>query len=274
MTTPTVPGWLPPWEGADYAANTSHHRAFDEWFFRDLPLRPSDRVLDLGCGSGDFTRSVAERLTDGEVVGVDAQPSMIEEAVARSAANQSFLVGRVQDLAELLGPDQRPFDLVFSRAVLHWVPAAEHPGVLAQVHRLLRPGGWARIECGGGDNVQRLTDWLDPISARHGGPGQPWTFFGAGRYLGLLEDAGFEVGAEAGSFVRTTAQHRPFDRASVTGWLTSQCLAAYEAGMPRQHHAAFRAEVFARLDELALPDGSFDQTFVRLDCLVRRPASA
>ena len=123
--------------------------------------------------------------------------------------------------------------------------------MLAQAHELVRPGGWLRIDCGGGDNVARLTAWLDPISARYGGPATPWTFLGAGTYLGLLADAGFDVSLDGGGWVRTTAQHRPFDRASITGWLTSQCLAAYQAGMAPEHREPFAAEALDRLDELA-----------------------
>jgi ubiquinone/menaquinone biosynthesis C-methylase UbiE len=51
--------WLPTWDGALYAANTDHHRRYDDRFLSTLPLRPTDRVLDLGCGSGDLTATVA-----------------------------------------------------------------------------------------------------------------------------------------------------------------------------------------------------------------------
>jgi trans-aconitate methyltransferase len=267
---PNRPAWLPAWDGTDYAANTDHHRQFDEWFLADLPVGRTDRVLDIGCGSGDFTRVVAGLVSDGHVVGLDAQASMVDEARARGGANQSFVVSPAQALAGAVG-EWAPFDLVMSRAALHWLPAVDHPVVLAQAHELLVPGGWLRIECGGGDNVTRLRDWLDPISARFGGPQSPWTFLDAGRYLELLDEAGFDVSRQGGGYVRTTAQHRPFDRTSITGWLTSQCFAAYQAGMADEHRQAFADEALARLDEFARPDGSFDQTFVRLDVLVRKP---
>src|SRR5690349_12303124 len=96
---PRRPAWLPAWEGADYADNTGHHRRFDEWFLADLPLRPTDRVLDVGCGAGDFTSVLASRVPDGLVVGLDAQPTMIDEARRRGAANQSFVVSPAQAMA-------------------------------------------------------------------------------------------------------------------------------------------------------------------------------
>src|SRR5690349_3132034 len=88
--------WLPAWDGADYAANTEHHRVHDGTFLRRFPVAPTDRILDLGCGSGDFTRTVADLVPDGHVLGLDAQPSMIDEARACAGPNQSFVVAPVQ----------------------------------------------------------------------------------------------------------------------------------------------------------------------------------
>jgi hypothetical protein len=72
--------------------------------------------------------------------------------------------------------------------------------------------------------------------------------------------------------VRCNGQRRAFDEASLRGWLHSQVLNAYEAGIDPEEHAAFRAAVDARIGELRRWDGTFDQTWVRLDLLARRPA--
>ncbi len=263
-----IVNFLPPWDGAQYAANLGHHRVYDAAFLATLPLEPGARVLDLCCGAGDFTRMIADLVPDGEVVGLDAQPSMLEEAQACAAANQRFVLGPVQHLAELLPGDS--FDVVMSRSALHWVPEEEHGPMLRDCYDLLRPGGRLRLEMGGGDNVRAMRALLDDCSSRLGGPTTPWTFLGAGYYLELVEAAGFSV---ADGWVRTVAQHRAFDRESVIGWLESQCFQAYEATMPPGAHAPFRDEVLVRLDEMGRPDGTFDQTFVRLDVLAQRPTS-
>jgi trans-aconitate methyltransferase len=258
--------WLPPWDGAEYAANTAHHRAYDAWFLEGLPLQRTDRVLDIGCGAGDFTATVAGLVPDGQVVGIDPQPSMLSEARQRAAANQVFVEGSAQGLREAVGA-LAPFDVAYSRSVLHWVPAVDHPGVLAGAHALLRPGGALRIECGGGDNVARVVEFLDDVAAALGDARAPWNFAMAGAYLDLLLASGFDPAA---GWCRNVAQRRAFDRDSVLGWLTSQCLHAYEAGLPADMHAAFREAVEARVDELRRPDGSYDVTFVRLDVLAFR----
>jgi trans-aconitate methyltransferase len=258
--------WLPPWDGAAYAANTGHHRAYDAWFLDGLPLQPTDRVLDIGCGSGDFTATVAGLVPDGLVVGVDPQPSMLAEARQRAAANQVFVEGRAQARREAAGA-LAPFDVAYSRSVLHWVPAADHPAVLAGVHALVRPGGALRIECGGGDNVAGVVEFLDDVAAAFGAARAPWNFATAGAYLDLLLAGGFDP---TSGWCRNVAQRRAFDRESVLGWLTSQCLHAYEEGLPAATHGAFRAAVASRVDELRRPDASYDVTFVRLDVLAFR----
>lgn len=103
---------------------------------------------------------------------------------------------------------------------------------------------------------------MDEVSATFGGPQSPWTFTDAGSALDILEGAGLDPYAE-GCFVRTVAQRRPFDHDSILGWHRSQALQAYGLGPD------FDGAVEARLDDLRQSDGSFDQTFVRLDLLSR-----
>ena len=262
--------WLPAWDGELYAANTGHHRVHDATFLATLPLAVSDRLLDLGCGSGDFTRILADRVPMGHVVGLDPQPSLLAQARSRAGANQSFVDASVQMLGSVFQDADDRFDLVVSRAVLHWVPLADHPGVLAEAFRVLRPGGWLRIEMGGAGNIPRIVPLMDEVSARFGGPRCPWTFPDVGTYLELVEAAGFSVVAD-GAYVRMLGQRRPFTHESLLGWLHSQAFQAYEVTLPSVTHAPFRAEIEARIDELRRPDGTFDQTYARLDLLARKP---
>ncbi|HKQ68285.1 MAG TPA: methyltransferase domain-containing protein [Polyangiaceae bacterium] len=258
--------WVPAWDGSRYAANNAHHRVYDARFLASLPLTPTSRVLDIGCGSGEFTRTVADLAPRGVVVGVDAQNSMLAQARQRARDNQSFVRARAQELGEELA-DHEPFDVVFSRAVFHWIPLADHAAVLAAVRQRLAPGGVFSLEMGGAGNIARMVRMLDAVSSQLGGPTSPWTFPDAGTYLELLEEAGFEV---RGGHVGTVGQRRAFDEAGIQGWLESQALMAYEYGLPVQHHATFRRAVRARMNEVRRPDGSWDLTYVRLEARVCR----
>lgn len=255
---------LPAWDGARYAANTGHHRVYDAAFLDPLPLTATDVVLDLGCGSGDFTTVVAERAR--EVVGLEPQPSLLAEARRRARPNQRFVNGTVQELGALF-PEDGQFDVVMTRAVLQWVPLADHPPLLADAFRLLRPGGRFRAEFGGAGNIARARRLLDEVSVALGGPASPWTFPDAGVYLELVERAGFDLGH---GFLRLVPQRRSFDRASLLGWFHSQIVQAYTVGMDARTAEVFTGQVLDRFDELARWDGSFDQTYVRMDLLARR----
>jgi len=265
---------LVPWDGKLYAANTAHHRRYDDAFLVTLPLQPTDHVLDIGCGSGDFTATVAGLVPEGHVVGLEPQSSLLVEARDRARPNQSFVAAAAQELERAVAGEHTAFDVVMSRSVLHWLPWADHRTVLEQALTVLRPGGTLRIECGGGDNVREIVAFLDAVASSIAGEravSAPWSFVHAGAYLDLLLEVGFDVDGDD-SFVRTVAQRRSFDRDSVIGWLHSQAAQAYERGLDPDERSRLRAAIDDRVDELRRPDGTYDLTFVRLDLLVHAPA--
>src|SRR5882724_1016627 len=96
-----------------------------------LAPQPGERVLDLGCGTGDLTQQLAD--AGARPFGLDASSDMVS-AARRKHPNLSFEVGDGQELRF-----DREFDAVFSNAALHWMPRAAD--VAAGVARALRPGG-------------------------------------------------------------------------------------------------------------------------------------
>jgi len=98
-----------------------------------------ERVLDIGCGSGGATRAAARVVgEDGMVVGIDTSPECIEVARARTPEEMPVLFrrGDVQAMGNV--PD-RTFDCVVASMLLEQV--ADLPRALAEVYRVLRPGG-------------------------------------------------------------------------------------------------------------------------------------
>jgi trans-aconitate methyltransferase len=160
-------------------------------------------------------------------------------------------------------------DAVFSVAALHWVPAAEHPGMLAQVRRVLRADGLFRAEFGGSGQIAAVKAILDEESARLGGGPAGWFFPSPAQYLPLLARAGFAVPDDG--WVRLARQVRRFPGPEdLLGWLRSQTFPAYEPALPAGAVAEFRNRSEDRaVAELRRADGSFDLDFVRLDLLVR-----
>jgi trans-aconitate methyltransferase len=170
------------------------------------------------------------------------------------------------------------FDAVYTRATLQWVPWADQPAVVEQLAGLTRPGGWVRVEMGGHGNIARIVEVVEAISLAHGGGRAPWSFPDAATYLHLFERAGLDATPDAprtagqpAGYVHTVTQRRAFTRESLLGWLGSQCVEAFRAELPADAFASFSADVFAAVDRLRRADGTYDQTFVRLDALAYRP---
>jgi trans-aconitate methyltransferase len=263
MTEAPVPDG---WDGRAYAAASGHHRAADEWFLDRHPPAPGDTVVDVGCGTGDFTALLAGLVGHGHVSGVDPDGSMLAQARQHELPNLTFVQGRAQDLDRLLPAGSA--DLLVSRAVFHWIPLAEYGRCYEAARVVLRPGGWLHFESGGAGNVAGPTRLLEAIGARFGLGAARATYPDAGTVLELLEQAGFEIPPDG---VRTVAQRRSFDRDELLGWVRTQPLHAYAAKLSEPARAELWAELVGRLDELRRADGSWDQTFVRLDVLARRP---
>jgi ubiquinone/menaquinone biosynthesis C-methylase UbiE len=117
----------------------AHFADVSEKLLDDLALRPGDRVVELGCGAGSFSRRVIRRLGKGGVlVGVDSSPGLLDQAgrgVADAGAARFEPV-----LADLAQPGQwlHGADAVVARTVLHHVPMVEF--FLGRLRATLRPG--------------------------------------------------------------------------------------------------------------------------------------
>jgi ubiquinone/menaquinone biosynthesis C-methylase UbiE len=158
-------------------------------------VRPGQRVLDVGCGTGYFARLLAEAVGPaGLVVGIDPSPAMITYArrTAGPASTCRFRVGT----AEALAFPAEHFDVVVSSLVVHHLPEDLRVPALHEMRRVLRPGGtllvaeaqlprhglgWrllARLH--GYDRMARRVPQLEPLAAQAGfgeirtGEAPPW----------------------------------------------------------------------------------------------------
>jgi trans-aconitate 2-methyltransferase len=190
------------WNPALYETRHSFVWKYGEDLLSLLSPQHGERILDLGCGTGQLTARIAA--SGAEVVGIDSAPEMI----AQARANYPEIRFEVADAADFHLPER--FHAVFSNAALHWMREPEP--VIACIWNALRPGGRFIAELGGKGNINRILNGLYGALRAAGHPDpdalNPWYFPSIGAYASLLEQQGFSV-TFAALFDRPTALEGP-----------------------------------------------------------------
>jgi ubiquinone/menaquinone biosynthesis C-methylase UbiE len=117
----------------------AHFAEVSERLLDDLALRPGDRLVELGCGPGGFSRRILRRLgAGGTLVGVDSSEGLLAQArAALAGAGPARFEPVLGDISEL-GTWLEGADVVVGRTVLHHVPMAEF--LLGRLRAAVRPG--------------------------------------------------------------------------------------------------------------------------------------
>jgi ubiquinone/menaquinone biosynthesis C-methylase UbiE len=104
-------------------------------------LAPGAHVLDVGCGTGTLTLTAQSRVgRAGRVVGIDPGPEQIARARAKAARRHVPVEFQVGVIEQLPFPDQT-FDVVLSSLMMHHLPAGIKRQGIAEIARVLKPGG-------------------------------------------------------------------------------------------------------------------------------------
>lgn len=188
----TTEGGPADWDARKYSRVAAPQREWSEAVLGRLDLRGDETVVDAGCGSGEVTAHLLEKLPAGRVIAVDGSPSMIEKAREHLPADRVEFV--CQDLAKLQ-LDERA-DHAFSNATFHWIP--DHDALFSRIRQAINPGGRLIAQCGGRGNVAdvivalRQVSSEEPFSEHVGGLEHPWNFAGPDETEARLIAAGFE----------------------------------------------------------------------------------
>jgi len=106
-----------------------------------LSLQPGNSVLDIGCGTGDLAFRLARRVgATGKIIGVDPSPEMIARA-RQKAQRRGLAVDFRVEPAEALTMGDQSVDYAVSSLVFHHLPSALVGQALAEIARVLKPGG-------------------------------------------------------------------------------------------------------------------------------------
>jgi SAM-dependent methyltransferase len=163
---------LSAWDAARYQDQHSFVWRYGANLMELLNPQPGERILDLGCGTGQLTAEIAR--SGATVIGLDNSAEMLaERSQELSGSYVSFRRRR-----QLRFPE--PFDAVFSNAALHWVKDAE--GAVASIARALRPGGRFVAEFGGKGNIASVQAALRAVLGPSADEQSPWYYPSIGEY--------------------------------------------------------------------------------------------
>lgn len=217
--------------------------AFVWQFGRDLLTmlspKPGERILDVGCGTGQLTSEIAK--SGAEVVGVDQSVEMI--AAARE--NYPELQFETADIATIQYSEE--FDAVFSNAALHWVRNQE--AALTAIARALKPGGRLVFEMGGRGNIAQIwraaVQALSTMGVSDPEKLSPWFYPSIAEYAPMLESRRLEV-----TFAVLFDRPTPLEggEQGLRNWLEMFGMFASHVLSPAQ-----REELMQRIEDLARP---------------------
>jgi SAM-dependent methyltransferase len=244
------------WDARAYGRNGAFVHELAGGVLEWLNAQPGEHILDLGCGDGQLTQRIAA--TGAIVRGVDSSPEMVA-----SARSRGILADEAS--AEALPFATDSFDAVFSNAALHWM--RDQDAVLAEVRRVLKPGGRFVAEMGGHGNIAAIRVALMAVLARHGyGDREDGVNYypTADVYAGRLARKMFHV-------ERSALIPRPtlLPETGMTGWLRTFRRGVLE-GLPKEMRETVVNET-AELLASALQDeeGNWIADYVRLRFIAR-----
>ncbi len=174
------------WDGVAYDALPLPH---EQWGIRTiaaLDLKPTETLLDAGCGTGRDAQLALEQLPNGSLVCVDQSTTMLDQC--RSRFGQDSRVRILEgDLDKALPVEPESVDAIMSVAALHWL--ADHNNVWQHFFNALKPGGRIATDSGGFGNLAKTLALVPQIDPNIKFPN--WYYANESDTKALLKAAGF-----------------------------------------------------------------------------------
>jgi trans-aconitate 2-methyltransferase len=250
-----------PWNPDQYHKFQSQRAAPFYDLLALVDARPNLKVIDLGCGSGELTRQLADKLPNSHVTGLDSSPQMLDKAASFANSNLVFQQG---DQSTLTGE----WDLIFSNAALQW--SENHTELIPHLFDKLKPGGQLAVQVPSNHNhishqVYRETAEDDMFKFILQGFQRYAPVLSIDNYSRIL----FDCGAEDINVFEKIYPHVLEDSDAVVEWISGTALVPYFERLG-EHKDAFVKTIREKM-RIAMPDSPIFYPFRRILFSARKP---
>ena len=244
-----------PWDPAQYHKFREERLAPFEDLFALIKVRDGMSAIDLGCGTGELTRRLADRLPGSSVAGIDNSPQMLGKAYALERPGLTFAVG---DVGALNGR----WDLVFSHAAIHWLD--DHVTLIPRLMTYVNPGGQLAVQVPSNHRHPSHTMIIEtareePFASALAGWVRHSPVLKIDRYAELLHSSG---GTELTVFEKVYP-HILVDADAIVEWTSGTTLVPYLERLPQELRDGFLDSYRLKLRNL-WPQGPVFYTFRRI----------
>jgi trans-aconitate methyltransferase len=218
-----------------------------------LQPKAGERILDVGCGTGELTNELSK--TEATIVGIDASEQMINKAKQQFPHIEFF----VKDATNF--SFEEPFDAAFSNATLHWIN--DQLKALQCINNSLKDGGRFVFEMGGKHNIESIHNAVRK-AMEEGGlkdkiPAVSNYFPSVAEQAQLLELAGFTI-TDVAYFKRPTVLQ---GEDGMKNWIVQFCTFFFTQVSPED-----KEEIISNAVDILQPtnykDGVWYADYVRL----------
>lgn len=228
-----------PWNPEQYEKFKAQRKEPFYDLLKLIRVKPKLKVIDLGCGTGELTRELADFLPDSEVLGIDSSAEMLSKAAPFARDNLHFQQMNIEDAAG-------EYDLVFSHAAIQWVD--HHETLIPRLFGLLRAGGQLVIQQPANfGNVTHTSIYetaaSEPFKSALGAWARAVSVQKAEKYGEWL----FALGASEIHLVEKIYPHIMPDAEAVLEWIKGTALLPYIERLPADLHPEFQAAILAKL---------------------------
>ena len=251
-----------PWDPSQYHKFTAARFAPFDDLFAMIEVREGLQVVDLGCGTGELTRRLADRLPGATVLGIDSSAAMLERAQGEACPGLTFTLGTIEAA-------QGEWDLVFSHAALHWV--GDHRALIPRLMGLVRPGGQLAVQVPANHRHPAHTAIADiagekPFVDALGG----WVRLSPVLEIDAYAELLFAAGGEEIAVLEKVYPALMPEAADIAEWTRGTTLVPYFERLPVELHEPFMSRYRERLRAM-WPQGPVFYTFRRILFAATKP---